>query len=115
MKLKVLFDQTKALWPDAFVLQPKSESNVAYWPLVHHHERIEEALDINDNWMLLGSWTFFQAMADCADQKACDGIFKVRSEDVSIDNFRALLLDNINTPQWENELKIFLLSNAENS
>jgi hypothetical protein len=97
-----LFECIRSFWPDAVVLKDRSneDGDEPLWSLVHTYEAIEQNIDGEDDWLVLGAWAFHQALTELALLKLSAGEQVIRPVSVSLSSFDRYMRANLDDDCW---------------
>ncbi len=104
MEARHLFERVRTLWPDSIILKSDANSGPGdpIWSVVHCYDSLEPQL-IHDDWLVIGAWSFHQALSDLARLKLESGSRMVTPSEVSLEAFDANMRKNLTDETWKEE------------
>ena len=104
MEARHLFERVRTLWPDSIILKSDANSGPGdpIWSVVHCYDSLEPQL-IHDDWLVIGAWSFHQALSDLARLKLESGSRMVTPSEVSLEAFDANMRENLTVETWKEE------------
>ena len=103
-----LFENARRRWPDEVRIldvQPNVNSTVYTEPSdVEIYRKIEESMEVSDNWNQLSAWAFHQALGKLGRYKYKNSKDRIlRSKDVSFESFNTMMMRNMAKNKWGDE------------
>lgn len=115
MKASELFSMTKNIWQGKIhvVIRNANDNYDVLWPITNAYEKIDKQVDQNDYWLELGLWSLYQGVTELAKGRAKEKSFYISAEDVSLNRFAELVLENLGNDSWKKERLSFIDDSCE--
>lgn len=104
MEARQLFERVRTSWPNSIILKGDASSSEEdpIWSVVHCYDSLEPKF-ADDDWLVIGAWSFHQALSELARLKIQSGLEAVNPADVSFEAFDANMRENLADETWAEE------------
>lgn len=113
MNFKILYDNSMSFWPNKISIADGQfmENGVLFKNLSYVWDTTEQKTNDLDEWISLMTWILFAEFHNQAILNYKNGLFYVYKDDISKDNVKMRLLENLKAPDYLDMYEEFIKDN----